>query len=122
MRREPSYTDRILLVGENVNCTYALSGEGIGQPPESGTLAVETLAEASPPYTHQSLSLYQDRLISSCGKSHEEYSKVMRIMSNPIGNFLFTKLMAHSPKVQSELASIVKEKKFPRNSSPSEDW
>ena len=124
LRREPSYTDHVLLVGENVNCTYDLSGEAIGQALESGFLPDETLAEAPPPHTRQSLSFYQDRLISSCGKFHEGYSKVMRIMGNPIGNFLFTKLMTHSPKLQSELVSIVKEEKvkFPRNSSPSEGW
>ncbi len=114
LRREPSYADRVLLVGENVDCSYDLSGEGIGKALESGILAAETLAQAPPPYTRQYLSLYQDRLISSCGKYHDGYSKVMCIMGNPLGNFLFTKLMAHSPKIQAELVSIFKEEKVPQ--------
>ena len=114
LRREPNYADRVLLVGENVSCTYDLSGEGIGKAMESGILAAETLADAPPPYCRRDLAPYQAKLMEAGDRLHRGYTTAMRAMGNPLYNFLFTQLFARSSKAKATLASIVREERCPQ--------
>ena len=114
LRRDRNYADRVLLVGENVSCTYDLSGEGIGKAMESGILAAETITGAAPPYGRRDLAPYQERLMETSDRFHRGYTTAMRVMGNPIGNFLFTQLLARSSKAKATLTSIVKEERYPQ--------
>ena len=114
LRRLPSVADRVLLVGENVDCTYDLSGEGIGKALESGLLAAETIVATAAPYAAQQLACYQHALLASASRFHDGYASAMRVMSDPIGNLVFTKLLAHSHKASRTLAAIIREERFPQ--------
>jgi flavin-dependent dehydrogenase len=114
LRRGPSVADRVLLVGENVDCTYDLSGEGIGKALESGILAAEAIAGAGPPYSAQQLRSYERNLLASASKFHDGYARAMRVMADPIGNLIFTKLLAHSRKASRTLAAVIREERFPQ--------
>ena len=113
LRRQPNYADRVLLVGENVDCTYDLSGEGIGKAMESGLLAAETILQASHPYGCEALAPYQQQLMETCARFHNGYRTAMAVMRHSAGNFFFTKLLAHSAKARTALAAIIKEEQYP---------
>lgn len=114
LRRGSSVADRVVLVGENVDCTYDLSGEGIGKAMESGVLAAEAIATAAQPYAAQQLTSYQDALLASASRFHDGYARAMQVMADPIGNLVFTKLLAHSRKANRALTAIIREERFPQ--------
>ena len=114
LRREANYADRVLLIGENVDCTYDLSGEGIGKALESGILAARTIAGADPPFRNEDLARYQHRLLETSDQLHRGYTGAMHLMANPIGNRFFTTLLARSSKAKATLRSIIREEMLPQ--------
>ena len=114
LRREANYRDRVLLVGENVDCTYDLSGEGIGKAMESGILAAQTIAGAGPPFRNEDLAGYQQRLLETSDQVHRGYTRAMHVIANPIGNCFFTTLLARSSKAKATLRSVIREETPPQ--------
>lgn len=114
LRRRPSIDDRVLLVGENVSCTYDLIGEGIGKALESGILAGETIAASEAPFRKPNLETYHRRLLDTSDAFHQGYSRVMKIMGHPVGSRLFTRLLTCSPRMQHALRSVVREEMTPQ--------
>ena len=113
-QRGADVADRVILVGENLDCTYDFSGEGIGKALESGILAAEAIAAADPPYGRSDLIDYERRLVETSDAFHRGYTRVTSVMGHPIGNRFFTQLLTRSHRARRALRSIVREGMLPR--------
>lgn len=107
LREGPFYSDRVVLVGENVSTTYNLTGEGIGKAMESGMLAGEVINKIKDHYSERGLKEYCLGLEKTKG-FHEAYTFALGLMSRPVKNYLFTKLLKYSSKARKTLALIVR--------------
>ena len=112
LRQQENYGNRVILVGENIDCTYELTGEGIGNALQSGILAAETISEANPHFGSEALSPYQAKIELMRG-FHSGYSRAKRLLSYAAGNFLFSQLLMRSSRARDTLGSIIREEQQP---------
>lgn len=109
LRKEKNYCDRIVLVGENVDCTYDLTGEGIGKALQSGIAAAKAIAKSSNEYKASELAVYQEEFEKETMAFYEGYAYATSILKKPFVNYFFIKILRHSNKAREQFASIIRE-------------
>lgn len=102
--------DRVLLVGENIACTYNFSGEGIGPAMKSGLLAAETITEAEGDYSKDTLSQYEYKITAILGPMHRGYNNLMRIFKYKVFFKIATWFLRHSTRVKVLTENVIDEK------------
>ena len=115
LRKGEIYSDRVVLVGENANTTYELTGEGITRSIESGIIAGEVINKSEPPYDARQLKKYEERIKTTMGDIHRSYHIGKFMFENGLTHSLFSSLFTRSSKARNLLS------KFFNGESPSEN-
>ncbi len=100
LRKKDICSDRVLLIGENIDCVYDLTGDGIGPAIESGIVAGEVLVKSEIPYDLGQLKEYETMIWSRIGKTHRNFTLIKRLLSNPTFNYIFTNTLALSDAIR----------------------
>tara|TARA_Y100000310_G_scaffold261214_1_gene270483 strand:- start:5855 stop:6994 length:1140 start_codon:yes stop_codon:yes gene_type:complete len=108
LRRSDCVSDRVVLVGENIDCTYHLSGEGIGKALESGILSAQSIAESNGDYRKEQLLAYEEKVNESMARFHDGYNKAHNLVRGPFGNVL-PLFLTYVPKTEKILGEIARE-------------
>ncbi len=114
LRREKNYGNRVLLVGENVDCTYNLSGEGIGKALLSGMTAGKVLIDSKGNFTTPNLSVYDVLLGDSMKSVHDGYNLANKIAYGPLTDF-YLSLFKRFPQTFDVFNEIAREEKDPKD-------
>lgn len=103
-------SDRILLCGENIACTYNFSGEGIGPALRSGYLSAQTIIEAQGTYDKGHLKTYEDAVKKDLYPMHAGYNKINKLFQNKLTFFIACFFLRYSAGVRRLTQDIVDEK------------
>jgi flavin-dependent dehydrogenase len=108
LRRGNCVSDRVILVGENIDCTYSISGEGIGKALESGILAAQSMVESNGNYGKEQLLAYEEKVNETMTRFHDGYNKAHNLVKMPFGNILAS-FLTYTPKTEKILGEIARE-------------
>jgi geranylgeranyl reductase family protein len=100
----------LMLVGETIGTTYALSGEGIGKAMQSGLLAAECLARDPT----QAEAAYEQQLQARYRTQYDAYRVAQSWLSFPSVCRLLAKRAGRGTYVRSQLEGILAETVNPR--------
>ncbi len=116
MRNALNYGSRVILVGENINCAYDLTAEGIGPALESGYLAGRALLSFKE--GGDSLKDYQDKLMRKREEFYKGYSQIANLVGSRYGNKLFLRILNNSEKMRVTFGDVIQEEKPSKNIFP----
>jgi geranylgeranyl reductase family protein len=88
LKSSKSYSDRVLLCGENISSTHDFSGEGIAPSLKTGLYAANTIIKANGDYSKESLSSYKDMVEKGVGPEHRIYKIMCWIITKKAGSRL----------------------------------
>ena len=91
------YSDKVILVGENMGTTYELTGEGISRALESGIIAGQAIVESEPPYNAKQLKKYEEMIKKTMKDIHGSYRIARYLFENKFTNKFFESIFVHSP-------------------------
>ena len=103
--------DRVLLVGENISCTYNLSGEGIGPAMKSGLFAAQTIIESKGDYSRKTLRQYEEKVRDGIAPAHYGYNKLFKIFRKAFPFAIATTLLRYIPGLRRVAQDVIDEKK-----------
>jgi geranylgeranyl reductase family protein len=111
--RSDAYGDRTLLLGENAECVFEFTGEGIGKAMQSGIAAANAISVAEQPYDKEQLATY-GRELEKLRPIFDGYSRTKALFGNPISNYAFTKLLQNSSRARDALSDVLCENISPK--------
>jgi len=112
-RNKMNYGNRVILVGENINSTYSLLGEGIGNALRTGIIAGETIGSLKGNFGAEDLRSYQEKVIRELSAHSHGQEKARQILATGLGNWFFSHLLQKSERARSLLIAVMKEELSP---------
>ncbi|HLC78603.1 MAG TPA: NAD(P)/FAD-dependent oxidoreductase [Candidatus Nanoarchaeia archaeon] len=89
-------SDRVLLIGENIDCAYDLTGDGIGPAMKSGIIAGDIICNAKSPYDIEQFRDYESMLKREMNSTHKNFTLIRKFLNNNLGHYLFTTILSSS--------------------------